>query len=104
MDSGSELGKFLYLLINLGLIVAALVLKRALFVIFGGLGCMGYVGHLAYRIFADSMLFTVALTIVGISMIALGIIYQRNRGQVERTLRARIPGSMRALIPARARG
>jgi hypothetical protein len=104
MKSDSELGKFLYFAINAGLVLVALLLRRAMFVIFGGLGCMGYIGHLAYRVFEDSLLFPVALTAIGVSLIVLGVIYQRNRVEVERALQTRIPSGLQALIPPRARG
>ncbi|MBI2496422.1 MAG: DUF2157 domain-containing protein, partial [Opitutae bacterium] len=79
MDSNSELGKFLYALINVGLVAVALVLRRVMFVVFGAVGIMGYIGHLAYGVFKDSMMFPFALTFLGLSIIALGVIYQRNR-------------------------
>jgi hypothetical protein len=104
MDTGSELGKFFYLLVNLALIAVSLVLRRVMFVVFGALGALGYLGHLAYRVFEDSFLFPVALTALGLSIIALGVIYHRNRGQIERQLQARIPAGLRNLLPPRARG
>lgn len=103
MDSNSELGKFLYFLINLGLIGVALLLRRTIFMIFGALGVMGYIGHLSYRIFTNSMLFSVALTVVGLSVIALGVIYQRNRHALQQALHKRLPSAVRALLPPRVR-
>lgn len=102
LDSDSEAGKAGYALINLGLIVVSLVLRRTVFLVFGAMGVTGYIGHLAYRIFADSMLFPVALSMLGLALIALGVIFQRNRTQVERTLRALLPAGLRAWVPARA--
>jgi hypothetical protein len=103
MDSNSELGKFLYALINLGLIGLTLVLRRPLFVVFGALGVTGYIGHLAYRVFEDSLLFPFALTFLGLAVIALGVIYQRNRVQVERMVAALMPAKCLALLPPRVR-
>jgi len=42
MDSGSEFGKLLYCLINLGLIGLAVLLRRPVFMVFGALGVAGY--------------------------------------------------------------
>jgi hypothetical protein len=103
MDSGSELGKFLYALINLGLIVISLILRRRVFVLFGALGVTGYIGHLAYRVFEDSVLFPFALTFLGLAIIALGVIYQRNRGQLEQFLFTRLPAGWLAFLPPRVR-
>ncbi|HEV7920816.1 MAG TPA: DUF2157 domain-containing protein, partial [Thermoanaerobaculia bacterium] len=47
-DSRSEVGKFLYLLINLGLISLSLFLRRRIFIVFGAMGVFLYLGHLAW--------------------------------------------------------
>lgn len=103
MDSDSELSKFLYCVINLGLIVASLVLRRLAFLVFGACGVAGYLGHLAYRVFQDSVWFTFALSFLGAVLIAVGVIYQRNRVQIERMLHAAIPPALLALLPPRVR-
>ncbi|MDY0138056.1 MAG: DUF2157 domain-containing protein, partial [Thiomicrospira sp.] len=78
MNSDSELGKFIYLCINLLLIVVGSILSRRVFTVFGGLGAVGYVGYLAYDVFSDSALFPVVLTIIGFGVVWLGIYWQRN--------------------------
>lgn len=103
MNSNSELGKFVYCLINLGLIAVAVVLRRKTFLVFGVLGVSGYLGHLAYSIFNDSIWFPFALTFVGLAIIALGVIYRRNRDRIEFTFRQCIPVSMRNLLPPSVR-
>lgn len=103
MDSGIELAKFFYFLINLGLIAVSLVLRRRTFMVFGALGVAGYIGHLAYRVFEDSFLFPFALTFIGLAVIALGVIYQRNRAALERVVKSRIPAGWLAWLPPRAR-
>jgi hypothetical protein len=102
MDSNSELGKFIYCLINLGLIFCSLVLRRRTFIIFGSLGLFGYLGHLAYRVFADSILFPFALSLVGIGIIFLGVQYKRKRKTVEQHFRKIVLPHLRGLIPTRA--
>ena len=69
MNSGSELNKFLYLLVNIGLIAIALFLKRSIFLVFGAMGVYAYIGHLAYRVFQDSFLFPFILALMGLAMI-----------------------------------
>jgi hypothetical protein len=102
MDSDSELGKFIYCLINLGLIFCSLVLKRRTFIIFGALGLFGYLGHLAYRVFADSILFPFVLSLLGIGIIFLGVQYKRNRKMIAQHFRKIILPHIRGLIPPRA--
>ncbi|NIS64150.1 MAG: DUF2157 domain-containing protein, partial [Gemmatimonadales bacterium] len=57
MESDSELSKFLYLCINLVMIAVGATLSRRVFAVFGGLGVAGYLGHLAYNVFKDSLMF-----------------------------------------------
>ena len=66
MDGGGELARFVYCLINVGLMVVSVLLDRRVFLVFGALGVFGYLGHLAYVVFADSLLFPVALTALGL--------------------------------------
>lgn len=73
MDSGSELNKFLYLLINLGLVGVAVYLKRTVFLVFGAIGVHAYLGHLAYRVFLDSVLFPFILAFLGLSLILVTV-------------------------------
>jgi hypothetical protein len=65
MESDSELRKLLYCLINLGLMFVAVFLERRAFLVFGAMGVFGYLGHLSYSIFKNSMLFPLALTLIG---------------------------------------
>ncbi|SDH62841.1 DUF2157 domain-containing protein [Pseudomonas panipatensis] len=100
MDSGSEWGKAAYGLINLGLMGLAVLLRRPLFMVFGALGVAGYLGYLSYEVFRDSLLFPVLLTLVGLLLIALGIAYQKHRDSLTASLRARLPESLQAFLPA----
>jgi len=99
MKSNSELNKFLYCLINLGLMVLSVLLQRRVFIVFGALGVFGYLGYLAHRVFRDSLLFPFALSLLGILVIYLGINYQRHREGIERFLLTRVPLGLRRLLP-----
>jgi hypothetical protein len=101
MSSTSELGKFGYLCINLSMIVIGAMLSRRVFAILGGLGAAGYLGHLAYDLFKNSMLFPFALTAIGLLVIYAGIAWQRNETQFSGRLRALLPASLRGLIEGR---
>ncbi|UVE16848.1 DUF2157 domain-containing protein [Pseudomonas sp. LS44] len=100
MDSGSELGKALYCLINLGLMAIAVLLRRPLFMVFGALGVAGYLGHLSYTVFRDSLLFPIVLTLIGLALIGLGLVYQKRRDALTQGLRARLPNSLLNYLPA----
>lgn len=98
MHSDSELSKFIYLCINLAMIVVGAVLSRRVFAVVGGLGAAGYLGHLAYGVFKDSMMFPFVLTIIGLAVVYLGIVWQRHEAAVSSRLRGYLPEPMRALV------
>lgn len=101
LRSDSELNKFLYLCINLLLIAVGAILSRRVFAVFGGLGVAGYLGHLAYDVFKDSMLFPFALTIIGLAVICLGILWQKHEQTITTRLRSIVPKPLRELIENR---
>lgn len=100
MDSGSDLGKALYCLINLGLIGLAVLLRRPLFMVFGALGVAGYLGYLAHDVFEDSLLFPVVVSLIGLGVIGLGLLYQKRREAMTGALRRHLPASWQAFLPA----
>jgi len=102
MSSGSEWGKLAYCGINLAMILAGAVLGRRVFVVFGGLGVAGYLGYLSHRVFKDSLIFPFALSLLGLAIIALGVLWQRREAQWAGSLRRFVPGPLRELIEARA--
>jgi hypothetical protein len=77
MDSGSEIKRALYALLNIGLIGLSVKLRRATFLVFGAVGVHIYLGHLAYEIFKDSFLFPFALALLGLSLIMITVYMQR---------------------------
>lgn len=101
MNSDSELSKFIYLCINLLMIVVGAILSRRVFAVFGGLGAAGYLGHLAYDVFKDSMLFPFVLTLIGLGVILLGIYWQRNEANISGYLRGLMPQALKQLIEKR---
>ena len=103
MDSGSELGKFIYFLINVTLVIVSVLLRQRVFIVFGGVGVLGYLGHLSYSVFKDSLVFPVVLTIGGVGLIYLGVLYQRHRDSIAARIQAQVPAGWRELIPPRAR-
>lgn len=98
-EGGSELDWFIYGLINAGLIGLSVLLQRRVFVVFGAAGVFGYVGHLAWEIFEDSLLFPFVLLTAGLAIIALGILYAKNRDRIEGAVVRTIPTSIRQLLP-----
>jgi hypothetical protein len=103
-QSDSEVGKLIYLLINVGLVVLGAIFGRRVFAVFGGLGIAFYLGHLSYKVFKDSLLFPFALTFIGLAIVAAGIWWQKNESRLSGALRNRLPAGWRELLEARHEG
>lgn len=102
LRSVSEPGKLLYCLINLAMIAAGAALSRRVFAVFGALGVAGHLGYLSHTVFRDSMLCPVALTAIGLAVIAAGVWWQRHEEVVGERLRSFLPASVRDLLAHRA--
>jgi hypothetical protein len=102
MDSGSEFGKLIYCLINVLMIGIGAALSRRVFAVFGGLGLAGYLGHLSYSVFRDSLLFPVALTAIGIAIVGAGVFWQRREEAIGAGMRQWLPAPLRDLVERRA--
>lgn len=102
MGSGSEYGKLVYCLINVLMIGIGAALSRRVFAVFGGFGLAGYLGHLSYTVFRDSLLFPVALTAIGIAIIAAGVFWQRREAAIGAALRELLPSGLQLLVERRA--
>jgi hypothetical protein len=98
--SDSELAKAAYAALNLSFIALGAVLQRRVFAVCGGLGVAGYLGYLSSRVFRDSLLFPLALTIIGLAVIAAGIAWQRHEDRVRAALWRRLPPALRGWLPA----
>jgi len=101
MKSDSEWSKLLYFCINLLMIGVGALLGRRVFVVFGGLGGAGYLGHLAYDVFKDSWLFPFSLTAIGLAVIWSGILWQRHEAVLTARLRGILPAGLRELLAGR---
>ncbi len=67
---------------------------------FAALGVAGYLGHLAYSVFEDSLLFPIVLTLIGLGIMALGLLYQKRRAALSDKLQTLLPERARVLLPA----
>lgn len=99
LRSNSELSKFIYCMINVGLMMLSVLLSRRVFIVFGALGVAGYLGHLASSVFRDSFMFTFALSALGLGVIGLGLLYHRNRERIESAMFAMLPDWLMRNLP-----
>jgi len=95
-ESSSELNKLLYALLNVFLVFFGAAIGRRVFTVFGGLGVAIYLGYLAHRVFRDSLLFPFALTLLGLSVVALGIWWQRHEAAIHDRLSMFVPKGLRS--------
>jgi hypothetical protein len=100
-ESNSELGKFIYMLINLGMVALGAILERRVFAVFGGIGIAFYLGHLSHQVFKDSLDFPFALTLIGLGIVAIGIWWQRNEARISAAMRSWLPAAWRELLESR---
>ena len=91
MDSDSELGKFIYFCINTAMVLAGSIIQRRVFTVFGALGMMFYLGHLAYSVFKDSILFPIALSLIGLAVVMMGVWWQKREAEIRRKLLSFLP-------------
>lgn len=99
MQSNSELNKFIYFLINLSLVFLSVFLSRRIFIVLGSMGVFYYMGHLAHKVFKDSLVFPIILALLGVVVIYIGILYQKNKKQINDWLLGNLPETLRALRP-----
>ena len=101
-NSDSEVAKAVYALMNVGLVAVSIVLSRRVYAVFGAFGIALYLGHLAQKVFADSLLFPFALSLIGLGLIGLGLLYQRNSARIGSTIGDALPNALKRLRPAHA--
>jgi hypothetical protein len=98
MSSDSEVGKFIYFLINVAMLLFGAVIGRRVYTVFGALGIAGYLGHLSYKVFKDSLVFPVALMLIGLGVVWLGVIWQRHEAAIDSALERWLPERLRRTL------
>ncbi|HWR30073.1 MAG TPA: DUF2157 domain-containing protein [Negativicutes bacterium] len=99
MRSSSELSKFIYCLINVGFMFTGILLERRVFVVLGGFGFFGYLGHLSWKVFAKSFVFPFVLTALGLLVVYSGWIYHKKYEAVQRFVNLLTPEAIRNMLP-----
>lgn len=87
----NEFVLFCYLLVNLLMMCLAIILKRNVLMVFGAIGVFAYLAHLTHNLFKDSVLFPFALSAIGLLIIYLGILYQKNEKRIEKYVMSKLP-------------
>lgn len=99
--SDSEISKFIYFAINIFMTLVGVVIVRRVFVVFGAIGCCTYLGYLSYEVFSDSLLFPFALTAIGLAIIYLGVLWQKNEKTITEKSRSMLPAPLREFLESK---
>jgi hypothetical protein len=89
-------------LVNIGFIALGLFLNRRIYAVLGTIGVAGYLGYLAADVFKDVLLFSFALSALGLGVIFLGVAFQRRQRSINAAIEKYMPAPLRALRPRRA--
>ena len=90
-DSDSELNKLIYAGINVALGLVGAAIGRRVFTVFGALGVAFYLGYLSHQVFKDSLLSPLALSLLGLGLVALGVWWQRHETAIAARLARYVP-------------
>jgi hypothetical protein len=98
-EGATELGKAIYCLMNVGLLLIAVIIVRRAYAVFGTIGITMYLGHLADVVFKNSLLFPFALSLIGVAVVAMGLAYHRKQRVIAEWLGANLPAAALRLRP-----
>ena len=77
------------------------MIGRRVFAVFGGMGVAGYLGYLAWDLFRDSLVFPFVLSLIGLGIIWLGLLWQRHEARIQQLLQRYLPVAWRELLTQR---
>ncbi len=101
-ESSSEIGKAIYCLINVALVLLSVFLMRRAYSLFGAIGIAVYLGHLANEVFKNALFFPFVLSFIGILIIAAGLLLHRHRGTLSAWMSNILPHPLKKLRPPHA--
>lgn len=91
---------FFYFIMNILLMFLSILLKVRVLMVFGALGAFTYLSYLAYTVFENSLLFPFVMSCIGLLIIYLGVLYQKNSLWIEQKVLQGIPSSLRHFFPS----
>jgi len=101
INNVSGFDDLVYLLVNIGLILLSLILQRTVFLVFGALGVLIYLSTIYGKYFSNSVWFPVILSLAGLVIVFVGIVYQINNNQkkIGSFIRELLPTSLQNYLP-----
>ncbi len=98
-ETGDPWAKLGYALFNAGLVLFGAMIGRRIFTVLGAFGVAVYLGYLAFELFQDSLLFPLALSLLGFALVGAGVVWQRQEAAIHARLSALLPASWRHIRP-----
>jgi hypothetical protein len=99
--NGNLFKLIMYGVINVLFILFSLFINRNVFMVFGTIGLIWFLGRLSWEFFEGSVFFPFALTITGVLLIISGIFFQKNRKNIEEYITNKLPMFILNLRPKR---
>ncbi len=99
MFKSSDINTLFYLFINIFFVLLSLLLDRFIFIICGGIGCVTYLGYLVLKVFSQSLPFPLVASFLGLSIIFLGVLYQKHKKIIDEKFRSFLPKYILNLSP-----
>ncbi|MBI3259662.1 MAG: hypothetical protein HYZ54_09340 [Ignavibacteriae bacterium] len=93
-----EFALFIFLIVNLVMMYFSILVRRKVLMAFGTVGVFVYFSHLIYNIFENSVLLPFVLSLVGLAIVCLGILYQKNFGWIERNIFKKFLSGIRTFL------
>ncbi len=87
--------RLVYALFNGGLVLFGAVIGRRIFTVLGAFGVAFYLGYLAFELFEDSLLFPLALSVLGLGLVAAGVWWQKHETAIQDRIAACLPKAWR---------
>ena len=98
LESNSEVGKFIYFLINIFMLFVGTLIRRKVFLVFGGIGVFFYFIHLADDIFKNTFFFPIIVALMGLWFVNLGVKYKQNEEKIRQKILKFLPEDLILLI------
>lgn len=99
LNLSSEFENFLYCLTSIGLVLLSIFLQRSVFLIFGAIGIFNYITALFCRYFSNSALFPIFLSLIGILVVVIGMMYHKNHQKIDSFILNLLPRKIQNWIP-----
>lgn len=92
-------GRWILLATHVALLLAAVLLQRRTFLVFGGLGALFHTGAIVEDLFDSALLSAASLAALGLALVFGGLAYARHRDRIRQSILDRLPPRLRRLVP-----